>query len=66
MKDFLRDDRAQATTEYVLILFIALSMFLILYSKLLKPLIQNMSKKLTDSFNNLLSTGDLHRFPVKH
>ena len=65
MTEFLRDENAQATTEYILMLFVAVSTFLILYSKLLKPMIANLSKRLSDSITGALVTGDLHRYPLK-
>lgn len=65
MKDFLSDESAQATTEYILMLFVAISFFMILYSKLLKPVFKNLGTTVGGYFDTFLSKGDLHRFPFK-
>lgn len=65
LKDFLRDDRAQATTEYILILFAALSFFLILL-KFLQPLGQKVASHIQNSLSNIFLNGDLHRLPIGH
>lgn len=64
LRQFIRDDQAQATTEYILVLFIAIAVFLLVYAKLLKPMFQKVGAFITGYFTNLFLKGDLHRFPI--
>ena len=64
MKDFFRDDSAQATTEYILILAIAISFFLMVSVKFIKPFAKKYQANIAKALNARLFQGDLHHFPL--
>lgn len=65
----MRDENAQATVEYVLMLAVALMLFLIIVKGFLKPWMEKLSKfmesKIKDEF---FKGGDshFHSFPFGH
>jgi Flp pilus assembly pilin Flp len=67
MKDLFYNEQGQATTEYILVLAVAISLFMIVFNQLLKPFFTQIKTQLTQSFQNrLFSSGNLHHFPVSH
>ncbi|HAR42126.1 MAG TPA: hypothetical protein DCS07_05765 [Bdellovibrionales bacterium] len=57
-----RDDRAQATVEYILIMMIVMSFVLLLFRSFLKPAFQRMSEAVSKRLDGFF--GDFHYFPV--
>lgn len=56
----------QATTEYILILLIAVSLSLFVTRQLLAPAMKRISDGLSKSLESrLFRPGTLHRFPIK-
>jgi Flp pilus assembly pilin Flp len=62
---FLRDERGQGTTEYILILSISVGLFLIVSKNLIKPAIDIMQRAISGSFDRMLFGADLHRLRVR-
>ena len=62
---FLKSESGQATTEYVLMLAIVVSLTVMLINKLLKPGLNILLTNVSDKFNNrLFSPQALHYFPL--
>ena len=55
----LRDQRGQATTEYILMLAIVVSLLMFAMKNLLKPMFDGLTKRLSGRFDKFFS-GDLH------
>ena len=64
VNDLWCDDRAQATTEYILMLAIAVMLFMLVWKQLLKPMYDKLQDTLSKRFQNLFGT-DFHRFPMR-
>jgi hypothetical protein len=64
MYRLFKDENAQATTEYILMLSVAISIFLMVYAKLIKPFSKKFQASLAQQFNSLLFGADLHQFPI--
>ena len=60
---FWRDERGQATTEYILILFAAVSAFIIV-AKALRPLYLKLAEFLSRQLDNFFSRFDMHRLSI--
>lgn len=62
-KIFLRDETAQATTEYILLLTIAMSFALLVLNTFIKPAYQKLEKQLSERLDRALG-GKAHCFPI--
>ncbi len=56
-------ERGQATLEYILMLLIAVSSFVIVSKNLIRPIYKKLSEKLNAQIDHTLS-GSLHSFPI--
>jgi Flp pilus assembly pilin Flp len=63
-KRFLDCEKGQATTEYILLLTVAVSLFLV-FKKILGPILMRINEAAVASVSNRLSNG-LHNFRVGH
>lgn len=62
---FLRDERGQATAEYILILSVALALMAIVIKRLIKPAYEKLRTFLVARLETaLFGKGDFHKFPV--
>lgn len=62
--NFFNEENGQATTEYVLMLTIAVSSFLILVKFIFKPVFKKLNEQLATRFDGVL-TKSFHFFPLK-
>lgn len=60
---FLGDERAQATTEYILLLSIVALMAKMVFHAL-APMVAKLSSVLEDRINNRMKEGALHQYPM--
>lgn len=65
-RELLRDESAQATTEYILMLLTALSFFMILYSKLLSPVVGALKDTISQQIQTAIFSGDFHQLNIGH
>lgn len=56
----LQDDRAQASTEYILMLAIVVSLFLLAMKNLIQPAFQALKQGVGNQINRVLFNGDMH------
>ena len=63
-KCFFRDDRAQATTEYILILAIAVSIFILAYLNFIRPFFGQFEQIVLDTLTSKMFPADFHHFPI--
>jgi Flp pilus assembly pilin Flp len=63
---FLRDESAQATTEYILMLVAALSFFMLLYSKLMSPVVLALQAKIGQQIQTSFFNGNFHQLNIGH
>lgn len=61
---FQKDESAQATTEYILLLTISVSLFMIL-KKMLSPAFQKLTETLQSRINQAFDPKALHQFRVR-
>jgi hypothetical protein len=64
-RELVKDSRAQASVEYILLLFTAAMLFLALYNVLLKPVVQKLFATIASTFDRALTSSDLHTLPFK-
>lgn len=66
--DFLHDEEAQATTEYILILAVLVTLAILVVRDLIKPAMKFTTDHLTDAINTKLfkEGGSMHQSPFKH
>jgi Flp pilus assembly pilin Flp len=57
MNSLLRDEGGQATTEYLLMVVIALAMVVTLIKKLIQPTLEKLSARLSSQLQNTLFGG---------
>ena len=62
---FLRDEKAQATTEYILILAVLVSIAILLIRDLIRPTLDRISTSLTKRIDELFKPGAMHRSPFR-
>lgn len=63
---FFRCESGQASTEYILLLFAALSFFLIVWKQLMEPLYERLKATLISRFeDSLFDQANFHRFPLR-
>jgi len=60
----LRDERAQATTEYILMLMVAVSFFMLLYTKLLSPVVFALKDKISQQIKTAIFNGNFHQLNI--
>ncbi len=60
---FWRDERGQATTEYILIIFAAV-LFFIIVAKAIRPLYLKLADFLSRQLDSFFSRSDMHRLPI--
>lgn len=65
LKALLRDDSAQATTEYVLLLSIVTAFVLILANKLIKPVLGKAMESIAKKMDDAMFSGDLHQLRIR-
>lgn len=58
------DQNGQASTEYIVLMAIAVSLVFIL-KKALQPIFSKISQSIALGFENKLFGTDLHKFPIK-
>jgi hypothetical protein len=63
--DLYQDEKGQATLEYVLLLSIAVSSFMIVLKQFLQPAFAKLSQSLTSLIEKQLLGADLHTFRVR-
>lgn len=61
---FMDDEEAQATTEYILMLSIVTSFAVLIIKNLIKPAMKKLTGAVSKQLNNLLLGADLHTFRV--
>lgn len=64
LRKFWEDEQAQATTEYILMLIAALSFFMMLYAKLLKPIVLNLGTTISSQIQSSFFGGDFHHLNI--
>jgi hypothetical protein len=62
--NLIRDQKAQASAEYILMLALAVSFVLILVKKLLEPAFAKFSAALQKKFDDFLGGADLHHLKI--
>jgi hypothetical protein len=62
----VQDESAQATTEYILMLLAAVSFFMILYTKLLSPIVFAMKDTIGQQIQTTFFGGDFHHLNIGH
>lgn len=66
MREFLQDEDAQATTEYVLVLAVIVSIAIILVRDLIKPILGAFTENLSESIEKGMFNPDaMHRSPFR-
>ncbi len=60
----IRDEKAQATTEYILLLVAVLGFAMLIYQKLLRPWKTKLGAFFSKRLENALGGGNFHYFPV--
>lgn len=64
LSGFIKEEAAQATTEYILLLSISVSLFMIL-KKMLSPAFQKLTESLQSRINRVFDPKALHQFRVR-
>lgn len=64
LKDLIRDEQGQATTEYFLMLSIVVSLTLMVITKFIRPAFEKLGGQLSDMLEKRLFGVDLHTFRV--
>ncbi len=59
-----REDQAQATTEYILLLAVIVGLVVTLVKKLVQPVFKRLLQVLTSNIESKFFGGDLHTFRV--
>lgn len=63
---FFKDEEAQATLEYILIVSVLISIAILLVRDLVRPLVKRMTDTLTDLIENKMFNADsMHRSPFR-
>jgi hypothetical protein len=62
----MKRDPGQATVEYILMLLVGVSAFLLLYSKLLGPAMKQFETQLAQKINTAVFQGDFHSLNIGH
>lgn len=63
---FLKDERAQATTEYILMLSFAVMLVMMVITRLLRPGFARLTENLSNTFEKrLFRSGAMHQFPIR-
>jgi hypothetical protein len=62
----VRDESAQATMEYILMLLAALSFFMILYTKLLSPIVFALKDTISQQIQTAFFSGNFHQLNIGH
>jgi hypothetical protein len=62
----LRDERAQATTEYILMLMVAVSFFMLLYTKLISPVLSTLGTTISQQIKANIFNGNFHQLNIGH
>ncbi len=62
--NFLRDEEGQATTEYILMLSIAVMMAVMVMKKLIGPVYAKLAGAVSNSLQNKLFNTNLHVFKI--
>lgn len=67
MRRFFADETAQATTEYILILAVLVSLAILLIRDLIRPILTQFNDSLSKAITEKLfkDEGTLHRSPFK-
>lgn len=60
----VRDESAQATLEYILMLLAAVSFFMILYTKLLSPVVFALKDTISQQIQTTFFSGDFHHLNI--
>jgi len=60
---FIHDENAQATTEYVLILAVIVSIAILLVRDLIQPVLARMNATLTRAIEKMFNPATMHRSP---
>ncbi len=64
VRRWLGDENAQATTEYVLLLFMTVSVILLIAKSFLQPFSRLLLKATQGAIEGMLIKSDLHYFPL--
>lgn len=63
---FVEEEVAQATTEYVLILAVLVSIAILLIRDLIRPLVDRLGESLSNQIESMFEPGEaMHRSPFK-
>lgn len=65
LRNLIRETSGQATTEYILLLAVVMTMLLFLIKKLIQPYLIKLRDALAERFNSTLFGADLHRIRLK-
>ncbi len=66
IRDFAAEESAQATTEYVLILAVLVSIALLLVRDLIRPILATFTDSISDAIENgMFNPDSMHRLPFK-
>ena len=67
MRSFFVEENAQATTEYVLILAVLVSLAILLVRDLIRPILARFTDSLSNAINEQMFKGgsSMHRSPFK-
>jgi hypothetical protein len=58
----MRDERAQASVEYILMMAVVVAFVLLFARKFVRPLFQKLNEAVEDRWKNLFRSEALHRF----
>jgi hypothetical protein len=61
-----KTDSGQANVEYILMLLVGVSAFLLLYSQLLGPAMKQFETQLSQKINAAVFQGDFHSLNIGH
>jgi Flp pilus assembly pilin Flp len=61
---FIQDESAQATTEYMLMMAVALAITVALIKNFLKPTFERLRVALANQVEKTLFSGDMHRLNI--
>ncbi len=66
MRSFHRDETAQATTEYILILAVMVTIAIVLVRDLLRPILARFTESISDAIEKgMFQPGRMHRSPFR-